>query len=75
MANFWILSFLIFCFNSFDYFDKLSNDTADHFDPLNNSRGIMERPYFVLLVALNVQCLLVSRCKHFKVNWQVATSV
>jgi hypothetical protein len=40
-----------FCFNSFDYFDKLSNDTADHFDPLNNSRGVMERPYFVLLVA------------------------
>jgi hypothetical protein len=40
-----------FCFNSFDYFDKLSNDTAGHFDPLQNSRGIMERPYFVLLVA------------------------
>jgi hypothetical protein len=40
-----------FCFNSFDYFDKLSNDTADHFDPLQNSRGIMERLYFVLLVA------------------------
>jgi hypothetical protein len=51
MANFLDSPFSDFCFNSFDYFDKLSNDTADHFDPLQNSGGFMERLYFVLFVA------------------------